>query len=338
LVAYNAQRSDNKKPLVAGKTKLKYPAEQHIQLREFATEEVEAQGIAEEIAKRDKAEWGEIAVLARTRALLVRMHSALLAQQVQAVLAQRRDDFLSAEFRWLVAFLTQLTRPLDKRNFRIVVSAFNRFSDIDCNAEQIIADAEATGRGYINSWLLTAIAPAEGSPGAALLDLASKLIESTTSFRTVVTKLIDAFSATVAQDETQVDLVEDKAAWTELTGDIARNVGRQIPLEQFLQELQLRSKEPSPKPGTVTLMTVHGAKGKEFDHVYVIGLADDILPSFQSKQKGGQSAEMEEERRNCFVAITRTKECLVLSRAAQYRGWRKAPSRFLVEMGLVPPT
>jgi DNA helicase II / ATP-dependent DNA helicase PcrA len=45
--------------------------------------------------------------------------------------------------------------------------------------------------------------------------------------------------------------------------------------------------------------------------------------------------EMEEERRNCFVAITRTKECLVLSRAEKYRNWPKAPSRFLVEMGLV---
>jgi DNA helicase-2/ATP-dependent DNA helicase PcrA len=58
------------------------------------------------------------------------------------------------------------------------------------------------------------------------------------------------------------------------------------------------------------------------------------MPSYHSRQKGDQSPEMEEERRNCFVAITRAKECLILSRAARYRGWRKAPSRFLVEMGL----
>jgi DNA helicase-2/ATP-dependent DNA helicase PcrA len=43
---------------------------------------------------------------------------------------------------------------------------------------------------------------------------------------------------------------------------------------------------------------------------------------------------MEEERRNCFVAITRTKEALILSRAQHYRGWSKQASRFLVEMGL----
>ena len=69
-------------------------------------------------------------------------------------------------------------------------------------------------------------------------------------------------------------------------------------------------------------------------HVYVIGLAEDIMPSFQSKKKGDQSPEMEEERRNCFVAITRTRECLVLSRAESYRGWFKEPSRFLNEMQL----
>ena len=100
----------------------------------------------------------------------------------------------------------------------------------------------------------------------------------------------------------------------------------------------MRSKEPAPKPNAVTLMTIHGAKGREFDCVYVIGMAEDVMPSFQSRQKGDRSPEMEEERRNCFVAITRTKECLVLSRAKSYRGWTKAPSRFLVEMELVKPT
>jgi DNA helicase-2/ATP-dependent DNA helicase PcrA len=86
-------------------------------------------------------------------------------------------------------------------------------------------------------------------------------------------------------------------------------------------------------------MTIHGSKGKEFDHVYLIGLAEDVLPSFQSLKAGSESAEMEEERRNCFVAITRTRECLCLSWADRYRGYSKQPSRFLSEMELpLPPT
>ena len=80
------------------------------------------------------------------------------------------------------------------------------------------------------------------------------------------------------------------------------------------------------------MMTVHASKGKEFDHVYLVGLAEDQMPSFQAKKKGDSSPEMEEERRNCFVAITRTKETLTLTCARRYFGYAKAPSRFLAEM------
>jgi DNA helicase-2/ATP-dependent DNA helicase PcrA len=67
----------------------------------------------------------------------------------------------------------------------------------------------------------------------------------------------------------------------------------------------------------------------------VVGLAESLLPSWQSIEKGDVSPEMEEERRNCFVAITRTKKTLHLSWADKYGTWRKNPSRFLNEMGLV---
>ncbi len=70
-------------------------------------------------------------------------------------------------------------------------------------------------------------------------------------------------------------------------------------------------------------------------YVHVIGLAEDVIPSFQSRQKGDTSPEMEEERQNCFVAIARAKEGLVLSRAECCRDRPKGPSRFLVEMGFV---
>jgi DNA helicase-2/ATP-dependent DNA helicase PcrA len=124
-----------------------------------------------------------------------------------------------------------------------------------------------------------------------------------------------------------------------MAGDHSRDFlahGRANPsLDQFLQELSLRSKEPAPPKNAVQLMPIHSAKGKEFGYVYVVGLAEDLMPSFQSRKKGDQSPEMEEERRNCFVAITRAREALVLSWADRYRGHMKAPSRFLSEMGLL---
>ena len=84
LVAYNVQRTEAKEPLVAGKTGLKFPETEHIRLREFGSEEEEADAIAQEIAACGSGWWGQITVLARTRALLGRMHKALLAQSVSA--------------------------------------------------------------------------------------------------------------------------------------------------------------------------------------------------------------------------------------------------------------
>jgi DNA helicase II / ATP-dependent DNA helicase PcrA len=84
----------------------------------------------------------------------------------------------------------------------------------------------------------------------------------------------------------------------------------------------------------VALLTIHAAKGLEFDYVWVVGMAETVLPSWQSLKSDARPAELEEERRNCFVAITRTRQNLVLCRAREYRGWKKEPSRFLAEMGL----
>lgn len=171
-------------------------------------------------------------------------------------------------------------------------------------------------------------------PQVKLIELFAPLAEDPSRVKATIDAITDEFSKGQPETDIDSDLAEDMAAWRELSRDIASHIGKNAPLDQFLQELQLRSKEPTPKPDMVTLMTVDGAKGREFDVVYVIGLAEDVMPSFQSRRKGDVSPEMEEERRNCFVAITRTKEALILSRAQHYRGWSKQASRFLVEMGL----
>ena len=97
---------------------------------------------------------------------------------------------------------------------------------------------------------------------------------------------------------------------------------------------QQGSKEPPLKSDEIALMTIHSSKGKEFEVVFLAGLAEEVLPSWHSLKSGDTSPELEEERRNCFVAITRAREKLILTYAHSYRGWRKQPSRFLVEMGL----
>ncbi len=334
LVIYNAHRTSSKQPLVSGKVEAKFPAGQQIQVRVFDTDDEEAAKVSDEILTRGKPIWGQTAVIARTRALVERMHKELTERRVPSFVAQRRDDFLSAEFRWLVPVLRQTTRPLDARNLHALVEGFNRLAGTELAADQILADAQVTGHHYLKVWIEAARSCSLGASHITCVELVAQLLNTPQNTKKIVESLLAEFRKGLGESADNYDLAEDIAAWNGLTREIAGQIGRNAPLEQFLQELQMRSKEPAPKGDTVTLMTIHGAKGREFDLVYVIGLAEDILPSYQSKQKGDQSPEMEEERRNCFVAITRAKECLIVSRARRYRGWQKEPSRFLVEMQL----
>lgn len=63
-------------------------------------------------------------------------------------------------------------------------------------------------------------------------------------------------------------------------------------------------------------------------------MAQEVFPSYRALQRGPRSREVQEERRSCFVAITRARETLTLTRARKYNGYSKKASQFLAEMGL----
>ncbi len=333
LVSFNKQRTQSKLPLEAGKTHLKYDGE-HIRVLRFSSDAAEVGAIAAGIASMGSANRGEIAVLARTRALLENMLAALTDAGVPAVIAQRRDDFRSPPFLWLSAALRLAARPLDRRALDALTGSANRWFGSGMISGDIAAVAEISSRSLLSEWALAAAALPD-SRVQAVASLASALSDQPTTFRRFVEDVIAMVLGGDGADTP--DIQEDHAAWQSLVVSIGQSIGRDAPLDRFLQELALRSKDPPVSADAVTLMTIHSAKGKEFDHVFLIGLAEDTLPSFHSVKAGEDSAEMEEERRNCFVAITRAREWLCLSYAERYRGFSKRPSRFLSEMGLQLP-
>ncbi|HOW59440.1 MAG TPA: UvrD-helicase domain-containing protein [Candidatus Omnitrophota bacterium] len=110
----------------------------------------------------------------------------------------------------------------------------------------------------------------------------------------------------------------------------------QSPLESFLESIELVTDLDAWDQGTnvLTLMTLHTAKGLEFPIVYMVGMEEGIFPHVNSYM--GASDEMEEERRLCYVGITRAREKLHLSYATQRRLYgavqHNLPSRFLNEI------
>ena len=137
------------------------------------------------------------------------------------------------------------------------------------------------------------------------------------------------------EEEEEREVADEVTTWRDLHGEIVREYNHgDLTLNAYLQQMDLASKMPRPDPDAVRCMTVHGAKGLEFKHVYLLGMAQEVLPSFHALCKGEKSKEVEEERRNCFVAITRVEETLTLTRAEEYYGYPKESSQFLAEMGI----
>ena len=330
LVSHNTDRTPGKAQLVAIKPH-DGPA---ISQRFYLTDQEEANGVAQEIAGTISGEWGETAVLGRTRAILQPILELLRSASVKAFIVTRRDRFISPQFVWLQSSLDQSLRPTDRHVFTTMVDAANRISGTDLDAALLAAEAEAAGNGFAEYWGLSAKA-SDNATVARLGEFVLRLIQSRAAWRAVLREALTWLPETAGSpDGVVTDAVDDKAAWEKAERAIKAEKGGELDLAELLQGLALRPKEPAPDPDAVTLLTIHSAKGLEFKHVWVVGLAETILPSWQSLQAKAHASALEEERRNCFVAITRTRQDLILSRANEYRGWRKEPSRFLAEMGL----
>ena len=108
-----------------------------------------------------------------------------------------------------------------------------------------------------------------------------------------------------------------------------------VSLEDFLMEISLVSdiEEHKNNNDVVTLMTVHSAKGLEFNNVFIIGLEEGIFPHMNSLDN---SSDVEEERRLCYVAVTRAKKRLWLINAKRRTLYgmdsMNPPSRFIKEI------
>lgn len=330
LVAHNKERTPDKKKLVS----MKADEGQTIALRVFKTDKDEADGISAEIAAAGENTWGNTVVLGRTRATLQPILNALRARGVKAALSTRRDGFVSPQFNWLYSVLDQACRPGDKKVFTALTNAANALAGIELDAGLLIAEAEAAGKSFLEQWSQAASA-LDNETAQMIGGYAARLVQARGSWKAVLTEALPNLTKLGKSDEGLVsDASEDKAAWDVAAKAIRAEKGGAFDLAELLQGIALRPKEPPPDPSAVSLSTVHGAKGLEFDNVWVAGLAEDILPSWQSLKRDARPGDLEEERRNCFVAITRTKKNLILSRAEIYQGRARAPSRFIGEMGL----
>ena len=152
-----------------------------------------------------------------------------------------------------------------------------------------------------------------------------------TPVNTFVREVINAASLKEAyEDENDLANIEEFIASVD---DFSR-LNPEASLSEYLSQVTLYSDtDEMDESNYVTLATIHAVKGLEFRAVFVVGLEDGIMPSSRAESEG---RELEEERRLMYVAITRAKERLYLTRAKERnlygRRERTVPSRFLKEL------
>lgn len=128
---------------------------------------------------------------------------------------------------------------------------------------------------------------------------------------------------------------ENLSEFKRIASEYENNFGEKVSLKEFINQISLQSEDDSEEAcDMVKLMTIHAAKGLEFPYVFVIGFSEGVFPSAKTIEERKKMG-LEEERRLCYVAITRAEKRLFLldSEGFTQNGKQKLPSRFLKEIG-----
>lgn len=336
LIVHNGERSPDKKPLLSMKAG---SGANPIQLLSFEDDQKEAEGIAESVAARLKTgvRPADIVVLARATKLLERVQRALDALSVPSHIQRRKSQFESAPMRFVMSALKLALVRSDDDLASMVTKALSDCVEQDSSEEDLAGFSAALNGDQLEA--LGALVADSPAVAKELQDAVSVLVQGRyAEFIQATLAYFDAVerAGRDEEDEQYAEYTTERNVWQNIIREIGgEDEAYSLSLGQFLQELALANKTPEAPSNSVRCLTIHSSKGLEFLHVYLVGMSEDQLPSFQSKKSGDDSREIQEERRNCFVAITRTIETLTMSYGERYNGWRKAPSRFLFEMGLL---
>lgn len=338
LIRNNSNRTVDKQPLLAHKPATESSS---VIVESFANFAYEVDWLADKLLAVPLHERLGCVVLARRKKLLETVVSGLTDKSIASYIAVRKNEFQSAPYRWLHAMLRLANARHDQEQLRRVSAAYFELEDVDIAIEDIVARASVDSGDFLRTWLDVAEERNIAKPDTkAMLAKARSALLDRMDYRTFAKAAHEWFGT---QPDLQEGLTEttfdefsdEQEIWKGLVDEIATHYTlSDLSLHNFLQEVDLRAKEKPVPRDAVRCLTIHASKGMEFHHVFLIGLVEDELPSWAAVKKGAESAEIREERRNCFVAITRAEETLTLTYSGEYFGWRKKPSRFLAEMGL----
>jgi len=304
----------------------------------------EAQFVADQIVSLsgEGTAYSEMAIFYRTNAQTRALEDILIRSAIPYRVIGGTKFYERAEIRDVMAYLTVIANPADSLALRRILNTPRRgIGPATETALVSLADKEGiTLREALGRSEKLGLGPKVTQAMLALgkaLDSAQATIEADPPVKTVemilqtTGYLLLLQSSVDPQDDTRAENVQELVS-------VTREFGRNNPdgtLIDFLTEVSLvaAADELSDESGSVSLMTLHTAKGLEFDVVFLTGVEENLLPHRMSANEPGG---LQEERRLLYVGITRARKKLHLSLAMTRSTFGDTaiatPSRFLTEI------
>lgn len=321
-----------------------------IQLRQFDTAFDEAEYIAEDIKKevQEGASYNDSAVLYRTNAQSRLFEEKFIAMNIPYKIVGGINFYARREIKDLLAYLKTVDNGQDDLAVRRIINVPKRGIGLT-TINRIQESADERGIGFYEALLVPELIPGVGR-SASKLDSFAALIEyfkgqtekeSITDLLREIIEKTGYVESLEAEDKVEaesrienIDELVNKAAAYE---EDCQDRGEEASLSGFLEEVALVADIDSldEDQDYVVLMTLHSAKGLEFPHVYLAGMEDGLFPSYMTITSD-DNEDLEEERRLCYVGITRAEEKLTLTcaRRRMVRGETQfnKMSRFIKEI------
>ncbi len=315
-----------------------------IKVHRSDTQENEAEYIVRQILEGVERgrKWSDFAVLYRNNVLSNAVESAFRRQSIPYRIYKGRDFFSRAEIRDMFAYLWVIENPNDTlRLKRIINVPARKIGTRSIEIAEQIAEQEGVPLFEV---VRCADTYSELGRGAAAMKRFAQMIEELRQLRNEISLSAfyeDMLDLTGYQESLENKGDAESRSRLENIMELKSNIvsyeeKSEMPnLSEFLEEMALYTDadKQDEEEDTVLLMTMHAAKGLEFPVVFLCGMEDGLFPSFRIEEN---DEDIEEERRLCYVAVTRAKQELYLTcaeRRLMYGQTRYAhPSRFLQEI------
>jgi len=333
VIAKNSQRTDKKLWTDAGAG---FP----VQVQGAYDDAEEARLVADRIASQvaiGARRFRDFAVLYRLNSLSYSLERAFLQASVPYQVVGGVRFYDRKEIKDIVAYLKLLYQPNDRMSFTRIANvptrgvgavSLERFLAWQANQPEdiidslVLLDSESVVTGKAKTALVTL--------GHLLQELRQDLDDRTPTY--VIEQVIrrSGYQKYILDGTPQAETREENL------GVLVADSQQFASLDEFLSEVALMSSADTGDDGNaVTLMTLHSAKGLEFPVVFMIGMEEGVLPHVRAFESG--PAELEEERRLCYVGMTRAREELHLSYSySRLQFGQRAynpTSRFIQDMG-----